>query len=104
MNIQEEELLDIPITERILEVKPPPPPPPAPEVIEIVADEKEIEETILESTETDESEYVEVLEMDDIDEVVEDLISPFDGITNFITCQGDDDDSTVDKGEKGEKL
>jgi protein TonB len=72
INIQEEELIDIPITERILEVKPPPPPPPAPEVIEIVADEKDIEETILESTETDESEYVEVVEMDDIEEVVED--------------------------------
>lgn len=72
MNIQEEEIIDIPITERILEVKPPPPPPPAPEVIEIVADEQEIEETILESTETDESEYVEVIEMDLIDEVVED--------------------------------
>lgn len=70
-NIQEEEIMDIPITERILEVKPPPPPPPAPEVIEIVADEKEIEETILESTETDESEYVEVIEMDLIEEVVE---------------------------------
>ncbi len=72
MNIQEEEIMDIPITERILEVKPPPPPPPAPEVIEIVADEQDIEETVLESTETDESEYVEVIEMDDIDEVVED--------------------------------
>jgi len=72
LNIQEEEIMDIPITERILEVKPPPPPPPAPEVIEIVSDEKEIEETILESTETDESEYVEVIEMDDINEVVED--------------------------------
>ena len=71
MNIQEEEIMDIPITERILEVKPPPPPPPAPEVIEIVADEKDIEETILESTETDESEYVEVIEMDQIEEVVE---------------------------------
>ena len=71
MNIQEEEVIDIPITERIQEVKPPPPPPPAPEVIEIVADEKDIEETILETTETDESEYVEVIEMDDIDEVVE---------------------------------
>ena len=71
MNIQEEEVFDIPITERIIEVKPPPPPPPAPEVIEIVADEEEIEETVLESTETDESEYVEVIEMDDIDEVVE---------------------------------
>ncbi|MGI9531081.1 energy transducer TonB [Lutimonas sp.] len=71
MDIQEEEIFDIPITERIQEVKPPPPPPPAPEVIEIVADEQEIEETILESTETDESEYVEVIAMDDIDEVVE---------------------------------
>lgn len=70
-NIQEEELIDIPITERILEVKPPPPPPPAPEVIEIVANEKDIEETILETTETDESEYVEVVQMDVIEEVVE---------------------------------
>ena len=71
MNIQEEEVIDIPITERIQEVKPPPPPPPAPEVIEIVADEKDMEETILESTETDESEYVEAIQMDDIEEVVE---------------------------------
>ena len=71
LNIQEEEIIDIPITERILEVKPPPPPPPAPEVIEVVANEKDIEETILETTETDESESVEVIEMDDIEEVVE---------------------------------
>ena len=71
LNIQEEEIIDIPITERILEVKPPPPPPPAPEVIEVVANEKDIEETILETTETDESESVEVVEMDDIEEVVE---------------------------------
>jgi protein TonB len=71
LNVQEEEIIDIPITERILEVKPPPPPPPAPEVIEVVANEKDIEETILETTETDESEFVEVVEMDDIEEVVE---------------------------------
>ena len=71
LNVQEEEVIDIPITERIMEVKPPPPPPPAPEVIEVVANEKDIEETILESTETDESEFVEVIQMDDIEEVVE---------------------------------
>jgi protein TonB len=71
LNIQEEEIIDVPITERILEVKPPPPPPPAPEVIEIVANEQEIEETVLESTETDESEFVEVIQMDDIEEIVE---------------------------------
>jgi len=71
LNVQEEEIIDIPITERILEIKPPPPPPPAPEVIEIVADEQEIEETVLESTETDESEFIEVVQMDDIEEIVE---------------------------------
>ncbi len=38
--------------------------------------------------------------MDDIDEVVEDLMSPFDGITDFMCNQGDndDDDSIVEKG------
>jgi protein TonB len=71
LTIQEEEVIDIPITERIMEVKPPPPPPPAPEVIEVVANEKDIEETILESTETDETEMVEVIQMEDIEEVVE---------------------------------
>ena len=70
-DIQQEEIFDIPITERIMEVKPPPPPPPAPEVIEVVANEKDIEETILETTETDETEFVEVVEMEEIEEVVE---------------------------------
>lgn len=71
LNIQEEEVIDIPITERVMEVKPPPPPPPAPEVIEVVENQEDIEETILESTETDESEFVEVVQMDDIEEIVE---------------------------------
>lgn len=69
-NVQSEEVEDIPITERIQEVKPPPPPPPAPEKIEIVANEEEIIETVLESTETDESEFVEV-QMEEIEEIVE---------------------------------
>jgi len=72
VNIQEEEAPDIPITERVFEVKPPPPPPPAPEVIEIVANEKEIIETVLESTETDESEFIKVdMKLDEIQEVIE---------------------------------
>ena len=62
---------DIPITERIEQVKPPPPPPPAPEKIEVVEDEKEVEETVLESTETDENEAVEV---EEIEEVVEEEV------------------------------
>ena len=69
VNFQDEEVEDIPITERIIEVKPPPPPPPAPEKIQIVEDQEEIEETVLESTETDESEAVETIEIEDIEEV-----------------------------------
>ncbi len=67
-NNQEELEEDIPITERIEQIKPPPPPPPAPEVIEVVEDEKEVEETVLESTETDENEAVEI---EEIEEAVE---------------------------------
>ncbi len=67
-NMAAEEEIDIPITERIQEVKPPPPPPPAPEKIEIVEDEAEIIETVLETTETEESEAIEITE---IEEVVE---------------------------------
>ena len=39
-NFEDEEEIEIPITERIQEIKPPPPPPPAPEKIEIVEDEE----------------------------------------------------------------
>ncbi len=71
VDLQSEEILEIPITERILEVKPPPPPPPAPEKIEIVANEKDIEETVLESTETDQSERIVVEDLDNIEEIIE---------------------------------
>lgn len=67
-NLDQEEEIEIPITERIQEIKPPPPPPPAPEKIEIVEDEEEIEETVLESTETDESEAIEVEEIEEVEE------------------------------------
>jgi len=55
----------IPITER--EKKPPPPPPPPPmEIIEVVADDVELEEELeIESTETDQSEVVEIIEVDE---------------------------------------
>jgi len=68
----EEEVEDIPITERIELIKPPPPPPAAaPERIEIVEDQSEIEEAVLESTETDENQLIEVSEIEEIEEVVE---------------------------------
>ena len=75
-NYQEEVEEEIPITERIEQIKPPPPPPPAPEKIEVVEDEKEVEETVLESTETDENEAVEVEEIEEVveeEEVMEDV-------------------------------
>ena len=93
---QEELEEEIPITQQqIEEIKPPPPPPPpAPEIIEIVKDDKEIEETILESTETDEEEIIEPIE-DEIEEVVEeeDVIEevPFaviESVPTFPGCKG----------------
>jgi protein TonB len=71
VNLQSIEEEIIPMTERIVEVKPPPPPPPAPEKIEIIADEVEIEESVLESTETDESQANETIQIDEIEENIE---------------------------------
>ena len=89
---QEEIEEEIPITERVEQIKPPPPPPPAPEKIVVVEDEKEVEETVLESTETDENEAVEVEEIEEVveeEEVLEDV--PFAIIEDapvFPGCKG----------------
>ncbi|RPD99046.1 energy transducer TonB [Aureibaculum marinum] len=72
--LEEEIIEDIPITERIEQIKPPPPPPPAPEVIEVVQDEEQVEETMLESTEVDQDDAVEVVELDQVEEVVEEEV------------------------------
>ncbi len=91
-DIAADEEIDIPITERIQEVKPPPPPPPAPEKIEVVEDEEDIEETVLESTETDQNEVIEVTEIEEIveeEEIVDDV--PFAIIENvpvYPGCKG----------------
>lgn len=83
---------EIPITERIEQIKPPPPPPPAPEKIEVVEDEKEVEETVLESTETDEDEAIDIEEIEEAveeEEVLEDV--PFAIIEDapvFPGCKG----------------
>ncbi len=91
-NLAAEEEIDIPITEHIQEVKPPPPPPPAPEKIEVVEDKEDIEETVLESTETDESEKVEVQEIEEVveEEVVEEDV-PFaiiEEVPTYPGCKG----------------
>ncbi len=91
-NLAAEEEIDIPITEHIQEVKPPPPPPPAPEKIEVVEDKEDIEETVLESTETDETEKVEVKEIEEVveeEEVEEDV--PFaiiEEVPTYPGCKG----------------
>ncbi|RUA10783.1 MAG: energy transducer TonB [Flavobacteriia bacterium] len=91
-NLAAEEEIDIPITEHIQEVKPPPPPPPAPVKIEVVEDKEDIEETVLESTETDESEKVEVQEIEEVveeEEVAEDV--PFaiiEEVPTYPGCKG----------------
>ena len=62
LDVDEDDDEEIPITEQ-LKTPPPPPPPPAPEIIEVVAEEEEIQETIIESTETDQEEIVEEVEV-----------------------------------------
>lgn len=90
LNMEDEEQ-----TVEIEQVKPPEPktpPPPTPDKIEVVEDEKEVEETIIESTETDEDEAVEVEEIIDVEEeedVMEDV--PFaiiEDVPIYPGCKG----------------
>lgn len=88
----------------VMQAPPPPPPPPStpppptPEKIEVVEDDKEIEETVLETTETDEAEAVEVEEIEEVEEeeeVVEDV--PFSIIEQVPIYPGCDKGSNADK-------
>nr|WP_321221672.1 energy transducer TonB [uncultured Psychroserpens sp.] len=84
---------DIPITDqKIIPPPPPPPPPVVPEEIEIVEDEKEIEETVIESTETDQTEEIVEVEEIEVEEVEEDIDVPFNVIENvpiFPGCENE---------------
>lgn len=74
---------EIPITnQEIIPPPPPPPPPVVPEEIEIVEDEKEIEETVIESTETDQEEEIVEVEEVEVEEIEEDIEVPFSVIEN----------------------
>ena len=82
LNLDEELVEEIPITQQLQTPPPPPPPPAAPEVIEVVEDEQEVEETVIESSETDmEEEIVEVEEVE-VEEMDEDIEVPFAVIEN----------------------
>ncbi|GAB5540061.1 MAG: hypothetical protein Salg2KO_21640 [Salibacteraceae bacterium] len=64
MNPEDELIEEVPLTVHFTP-PPPPPPPVAPTVLEIVDDEKEIEETVIESTETNQED--EVYEVEEIE-------------------------------------
>jgi protein TonB len=96
LNLDDDDMEDIPITENIPPPPPPPPPPPAPEIIEVVEDDEEIEETIIESTETDQ--FEEIVEIEDIAEVEEEIADvPFAVIENvpiFPGCENMKDNNS----------
>lgn len=81
---------EIPITQQQMTPPPPPPPPPAiPEVIEIVEDEKEVEETVIKSTETSQEEKIVKVEQVVVKEVEDDNIEiPFSVIENVPVFPG----------------
>ena len=89
LTVQEEEEEEIPIINQP-DLPPPRPPPPvaqAPTEIEIVEDEKEVEETIIESSETTKDEIIEV-ERVEIEEEVEEIDVPFAVIENVPVYPG----------------
>lgn len=93
LDVGDELIEEVPITQQLTPPPPPPPPPPAPEVIDVIEDEEEVEETIIESTETHQDEkIVEVKEIRE--EVVEEEIAdvPFAVIENvpiYPGCEGE---------------
>jgi protein TonB len=93
MNAEMEE--EIPITERIEPDQPKSPPPPTPEKIEVVENEKEIEESIIESTETDETKKVvvkEIVQVREEEEVIEDVnFMIIEDVPTFPGCAGDNE-------------
>ena len=84
LNINNDDDEEIPITEQI---KQPPPPPPAPEIIEVVADEEEVEETIIESTESDEEMVIEDIEVEDEFDDIEVPFAVIEDVPIFPGCE-----------------
>lgn len=91
-NMNQEMEEEIPITERVEQVQPKSPPPPTPEKIEIVENEKEIKETVLESTETDQTVKVvvkDIVEMKEEEDVVEDVnFMIIEDVPTYPGCSG----------------
>ncbi len=76
LNVEDQLDEEVPMTEQI-KTPPPPPPPAAPEVIQVVEDEKEVEETVIESTESSQEQEVAKVEDIQVEETFEDVDVPF---------------------------
>lgn len=101
LDVGDELLEEVPITQQLTPPPPPPPPPPAPEVIDVIEDEEDVEETIIESTEAKQDEkIVEVKEIKE--EVVEEEIAdvPFAVIENVPVYPGCEGEKTNDAKKK----
>jgi periplasmic protein TonB len=96
LNMDEEIDEEIPITQQLQTPPPPPPPPAAPEVIQIVEDEKEVVETVIESTESNQEQKIVKVEAVKVAEIEEDIEVPFAVIENvpvFPGCEGGNNDA-----------
>ena len=91
---------EIPITQQMQMPPPPPPPPAAPEVIQIVEDEKEVVETVIESTESNQEQKIVKVEAVKVAPTVEeDVEVPFAVIENvpvFPGCESGDNNAKRD--------
>ncbi|MGI9550254.1 MAG: energy transducer TonB [Aurantibacter sp.] len=93
MNIADELMEEVPVTEH-LKTPPPVTPPVTPPVIEIVEDEKDIEESVIESTETNQDEEVMEVEEVEVAEVDEDVPVDFivvEDVPVFPGCEHESD-------------
>ncbi|MFD0861723.1 energy transducer TonB [Sungkyunkwania multivorans] len=84
---------DIPIVE-MKDLPPPPPPPVAPSVIAVVADELEVEETVIESSETSSEDViadvvdVDAVEVAEVEEDVEVAFAVIEDVPIYPGCEG----------------
>jgi protein TonB len=63
LNVADDDIEDVPLTEQLKTPPPPPPPAVVTQVLEVVKDEEDVEETVIESTETTQEEIIEDVEV-----------------------------------------
>lgn len=99
LDVGDDLMEEIPVTQQLNTPPPPPPPPPppAPDIIDVIEDKAEVEETVIQSTETKpETKIVEVKQIKEkvIEEVIEEV--PFAVIENVPIYPGCEKEKTND--------